>query len=150
MMNKYERQENKYKRIEASNKKLLDDFEIWLQDANLTTSTIEEHIDDVDLFIHDYLLYEDTIPPEDGIRKINKFFGYWFIKKSLWASESSIRSVATSLIKFYTFLQERGVVTKKDLSFLLKTIEKKIPQWVATLLRFDDPSITDMGEVWGK
>ena len=83
MMNKYERQENKYKRIEASNKKLLDDFEIWLQDANLTTSIIEEHIDDVDLFIHDYLLYEDTIPPEDGIRKINKFFGYWFIFKEL-------------------------------------------------------------------
>ena len=136
MMDKYERQKIEFERIEASNKKLLDDFANWLQDANLNTSTIEEHIDDVDLFINDYLLYEDAITPENRIRKINMFFGYWFIKKSMWASESSMRNIATSLIKFYAFLQERGVITKKDLPFLNKTIKKNMPKWIATLLHF--------------
>ena len=149
MMDEYERYEIECEKIRASNKKLLDDFASWLQDANLTASTIKKHIDNVDFFINEYLLYEDATAPEDGIYDISMFLGYWFIKKAMWASESSIRSNAASLKKFYTFLQERGVVNKEDLEFIKETIKEEMPEWIATLSRYDDPSITDMGEVWG-
>jgi len=99
--------------------------------------------------INEYLLYEDATAPEDGTYDIGMFIGYWFIKKAMWASESSIRSNAASLKKFYTFLQERGIVNKEDLEFIKETIKEEMPEWIATLSRYDDPSITDMGEVWG-
>ncbi len=28
-------------------------------------------------------------------------------------------------------------------------VKDGIPEWIATLERYDDPSIEDMGEVWG-
>ncbi len=149
MMDDYERYEIECKKIRASNKKLLDVFASWLQDANLTARTIKKHIDNVDFFINEYLLYEDATAPEDGTYDIGMFLGYWFIKKAMWASESSIRSNAASLKKFYIFLQERGVVNKEDLEFIKETIKEEMPEWIATLSRYDDPSITDMGEVWG-
>jgi site-specific recombinase XerD len=77
------------------------------------------------------------------------FLGYWFIKKAMWASKASIKSNAASLKKFYTYLYERGSIEKEDLASLKETIKEEMPEWIATLERYDDPSITDMGEVWG-
>jgi hypothetical protein len=96
-----------------------------------------------------YLLYEDPVEPQDGVDSVSMFLGYWFIRKAMWASESSIRSNAASLKKFYAFLHERGLVTKDDLDSLKETIKEEMPDWLATVARYDDPSITDMGEVWG-
>ena len=31
------------------------------------------------------------------------FLGFWFIRKAMWASQSSIKGNATSLKKLYTF-----------------------------------------------
>ena len=67
----------------------------------------------------------------------------------MWASAASIKSNATSLKKFYTYLYERGLVDKEDLDSLKETIKEEMPEWLATLGRYDDPSITDMEEVWG-
>ena len=77
------------------------------------------------------------------------FLGYWFIRKAMWASEASIRGNAASLKKFYKFLHEQGMVSEEDLDFLKETIKEEMPEWLATLSRYDDPSITDMREVWG-
>ena len=67
----------------------------------------------------------------------------------MWASASSIKSNPASLKKFYTFLHERGLVDKDDLDYLKESIKEEMPEWLATLERYDDPSIDDMGEVWG-
>jgi len=40
---------------------------------------------------------------------------FWFIRKAMWASQSSIKGNATSLKKFYTFMHKKGLVDKKDL-----------------------------------
>ena len=77
------------------------------------------------------------------------FLGYWFIKKAMWASKSSIKANAASLKKFYTFLLEKGLIEKDDLQELKETIKYQMSEWLATLDRYDDPSIDDMGEVWG-
>ena len=77
------------------------------------------------------------------------FLGYWFIKKAMWASEAYIRSNAASLKKFYGFLHERGSVSADDLESLKETIKEEVPDWLATLARYENPSITDMEDVWG-
>jgi hypothetical protein len=36
----------------------------------------------------------------------------------------------------------------KDLKEMNKTIKEEMPDWVATMDRYDDPEVTDMAEVW--
>ncbi len=149
MADDYEQYEIECKKIRASNEKLLDDFADWLQKSNLADKTIDKHVDNVDFYINEFLLYEDAVEPQNGVYSIDMFLGYWFIKKAMWASKASIKSNAASLKKFYTFLHERGLVAKDDLDSLKETIKEEMPGWLATLSRYDDPSIEDMGEVWG-
>ena len=149
MLNDYEQYEAECERIRESNANLLGDFEDWLQKSGLADKTIRQHVENIDFYINEYLLYEDAVEPQDGIDDVSMFLGYWFIRKAMWASESSIRSNAASLKKFYTFLHERGLVSKDDLDSLKETIKEEMPDWLATLARYNDPSITDMGEVWG-
>lgn len=149
MVDNYAEYEENCERIKLSNEKLLDDFKNWLGTKGLADKTIHKHFENIDFYINTYLLYEDAIEPQEGIDEVSLFLGYWFIKKAMWASPASIKSNAASLKKFYTFLHERGLVSQDDLDSLKETIKEEMPEWVATLTRYDDPSITDMGEVWG-
>jgi intergrase/recombinase len=145
----YEQYEIECKKIRESNEKLLEDFENWLRKSNLADKTIRKHAENIDFYINEYLLYEDAIEPQNGVLSVSMFLGYWFIRKAMWASKASIKSNAASLKKFYTYLSERGLVDKEDLDSLKETIKEEMPEWLATLDRYDDPSITDMEEVWG-
>jgi site-specific recombinase XerD len=149
MSDNYEQYEIECEKIRESNEKLLDDFAVWLQQSGLASKTISRHTENIDFYINEYLLYEDAVEPQDGVHSVGMFLGYWFIKKAMWASASSIKSNAASLKKFYAFLHERGMVDKEDLDSLKETIKEEMPDWLETLTRYDDPSITDMGEVWG-
>lgn len=149
MVDDYKQYEIECEKIRESNEKLLEDFENWLRKSNLADTTIRRHVENIDFYINEYLLYEDAIEPQAGVFSVSMFLGYWFIKKAMWASTASIKSNAASLKKFYTYLYERGLVDKEDLDSLKETIKEELPEWLATLDRYDDPSITDMEEVWG-
>jgi site-specific recombinase XerD len=149
MVDDYEQYEIECEKIRESNEKLLEDFENWLRRSNLADKTIDKHAENIDFYVNEYLLYEDAIEPQNGLFSVSRFLGYWFIKKAMWASKASIKSNAASLKKFYTYLYERGLVDKEDLDSLKKTIKEEMPEWLATVGRYDDPSITDMEEVWG-
>jgi hypothetical protein len=145
----YEQYEIECERVRKSNGELLADFGTWLRKSNLADNTIRKHVDNIDFYINKYLLYEEVIKPQDGANWVSMFLGYWFIKKAMWASEASIKSNAASLKKFYTFLHERELVSQEDLDSLKETIKEEMPDWLATLTRYDDPSITDAEEIWG-
>ena len=83
----------------------------------------------------------------EGVGRLDYFLGYWFIRKAMWASESSIRENATSLKKFYTYLAEIGRVSAEDLAELREDIKAGLPEWSATVRRYDDPDV-DAEEVW--
>jgi intergrase/recombinase len=151
-MNEFEQYEADCQRIRTANKELLAEFEDWLKSSGLSDKTIRNHLLNVDLYINEYLLYETPVlEAKEGVNsgEINMFLGYWFIKKAMWASKSSIKANAASLKKFYTFLLEKGLIEKDDLQELKETIKEEMSEWLATLERYDDPSIDDMGEVWG-
>lgn len=138
-------------RIRTENQELLDEFENWLREAKglKGEKTIRTHIDNVDFYINTCLLYEEPQEVKEGVSGISYFLGYWFIRKALWSSKESIKSNATSLKKFYTFLYERGDVKEEALEQLKVSIKEEMPEWIATVQRYDDPEITDMEEVWG-
>jgi hypothetical protein len=149
MVMDYEKYEAECNRIRGENEQLLADFADWLRESGLADSTIRGHADNIDFYINEFLLYEDALEPQEGIIEVSMFLGYWFIKKAMWASPASIKSNAASLKKFYTFLHQRGLVEKEDLEMLKATIKEEMPEWLATVDRYDDPSITDMEDVWG-
>ncbi|MGD9949127.1 MAG: recombinase [Desulfobulbus sp.] len=144
-MDNYEKYENDCKKIREVNTQLLNAFALSLKDSGVSEKTINNHVSNIDFYINEFLLYEDAIEAKDGTNAVGMFLGYWFIKKAMWASRSSIKSYATSLKKFYTFLHKNGLIEKDDLDALKETIKQDMPEWLATLDRYDDPSID---EVW--
>jgi len=148
-MDDYKKYEAECNKIRQTNSKLLEDFEAWLRASNLKGKTIRRHVEKVDFYINEFLLYEDAIEAKDGASSIGMFLGYWFIKKAVWSSPAQIKSNAGSLKKFYTFLCEKQLIHKQELDELKETIKEELPEWTATMHRYDDPSINDMEEVWG-
>jgi len=148
-MDDFEKYEDDCKKIRKNNNKLLNDFGDWLKTSKLKSKTISNHVSNVDFYINEFLLYEDAVQAKDGVSDIGMFLGYWFIKKTTWASPAQIKSNAASLKKFYTFLLEKGQIDKENLNNLKEQIKEDMPEWIATVNRYDDESITDMGEVWG-
>jgi len=123
---------------------LLGEFDNWLSTSGLSKKTIENHVSNIEFYINDYLLYEDAIKAKDGVNEVQMFLGYWFIKKAMWASQSSIKSNATSLKKFYTFMHEKDLVSSDEIDELKFTIKKGMAEWLATLRRYDNPSIENV------
>ena len=144
----YKKYEKACKRIRKENKKLIYGFETWLSAKSLSQKTIEKHTSNVDFYINEFLLYEDAIEAIDGAIEIGSFLGYWFIKKALWASKSTIKENAASLKKFYQYLLEDGKVPEKAFSSMKESIKENMPEWLATVDRYDDPDIEDMQDVW--
>mgnify|MGYP001820741474 CR=1 FL=1 len=145
-MDDYEKYENDCKKIRKSNKKLLSEFEHSLKLSGLSENTINKHVSNIDFYVNEYLLYEDAIEAKNGADAVGMFLGYWFIKKAMWASQSSIKGNATSLKKFYAFLHEKDLIDKEDLDNLKETIKEGMPEWLATLDRYDDPSVENVWE----
>ncbi len=143
-MDDYEKYENECKKIRTTNTQLLTDFEHSLKLSGLSENIINNHVSNIDFYVNEYLLYEDAIEAKDGVDTVGMFLGYWFIKKTMWANRSSIKGNATSLKKFYTFLREKGLVEKGDLNDLKETIKEGMPEWLATLDRYDDPLVDDV------
>ena len=144
----YEKYERACKKIRAVNATLLADFEQWLTEKGLAKNTIRQHVENVELYVNTFLLYEEAVPAKDGASRISMFLGYWFIRKAMWSSPSSIKQNAASLKKFYTFMHEQGQIKADELQYLKETIKEEMPEWAGRVERHDDPDITDMADVW--
>ena len=145
-MDEYEKYEADCKAIRKANKRLLNEFEAWLKASALSEKTIKQHLLNIDFYVNEYLLYEDAIEAKDGVYDVGMFLGYWFIKKGMWASQASIKRNAVSLTKFYTFMFEKGLISKKALTNLQRRIKEDMPEWLATLKRYDDLEVEDVWE----
>ncbi len=131
-MTNYDQYEADCESLRGVNKEVLKQFKGWLQAKKLSEKTIKTHLSNVDFFINEYLLYESPVtPPEEGINDISMYFGYWFIKKAMWASKASLKSNAASLTKFYTYCLEKGLISEHDLSVLKTTIKDEMADWIA-------------------
>ena len=147
-MDSYEQYEQDCAKIRKDNEVLLDDFSKWLADKGLSQKTIDKHCYNIDFYINEFLLYEEATDASEGIYEIDLFLGFWFIKKAMWASKSSIKSNATSIKKFYEFMLEKGYIDEEDYIELKEEIKNNMQEWLDTMDRYDDPEIEDMEEVW--
>ncbi len=147
-MDSYEQYEQKCKKIRKDNESILNDFQKWLSDSKLSKKTINKHISNVEFYINDFLLYEDAIEASNGTSEVEMFLGYWFIKKAMWANKTAIKENAASLKKFYQFMLEKRKISKESFEDMKETIKEEMPEWLATMEKYDNPDIEDMEEVW--
>ena len=96
-MSEYEEYEHQCNLIREENRDILEAFESWILEKGLSKSTAQKHRDNIDFYINEFLLYESPKHAAAGVDEVGMFLGYWFIRKAMWANETSIKSNAASL-----------------------------------------------------
>lgn len=136
----YEEYERQCDARRQENARYLAAFEGHLEAADLSQKTIDRHLDNVTFYLNTYLLREEPLPMEEGCRRADDFFGYFFIHKCIWSTPSTIKSTATSFKKFYKCMLEHGFIEAESLRCLLETIHDNMEFWIRTCEEFNDPS----------
>ena len=76
--------------IRDYNQPILDDFQAWLERANLSARTIRNHVQNIEFFA-DYLVYYEPLMKLDEATEgdVYSFLADWYPRKALWASVSN-------------------------------------------------------------
>ncbi len=133
----YETYEKECAKIKAQNQELLTAFRAYLEASRLSQKTVKKHLYNIDFYINEFLLYEELQQPEEGVRKLNYFFGYWFIRKAMWASVNSIKENIASLKKFYAFLEREGRLDPDHYLDMLEEVKESRQEWIEGLIAYD-------------
>ena len=127
---------------------MLKEFYAWLEAQKLSEETINRHSSNAAFYIQEFLLYEQPWRPHEGASSIGMYLGYWFIRKGPVAKPGTVKTSATSLVKFYSFLVEKGLVTPEQLDGMRKSIKTEMAHWQERARRYNNPAITDPGKIW--
>lgn len=136
----YRDYEQKCNEIRKKNEIFLEEFIKDLQDKDLKEKTINRHFSNVDFYINTYLLREEPLEMISGSKAfyIDDFLGYFFIRKCMWSTPSSIRSTAASIKKFYKAMFLRGHIEKSNITELMETIKDSMETWGENCETYND------------
>ena len=137
----YEEYEKKCEEIRERNEDYLEEFWEDLVSAGLKEKTIKRHYQNVDFYINTYLLREEPLEMTHGTNPfyIGDFLGYFFIRKCMWSTPSTVKSTAASIKKFYKSMVQRGYIDESDYRYLVETIREDIDQWMDDCEAYNDP-----------
>ncbi len=147
-MDEYEKFEAECEKQKQENHTFIIGFTRYLENRKLSQKTIDKHVNNIDFYINNFLLYENPKQAAEGITELNYFLGYWFIKKAMWASPASIKENITSLKHFYSYMNKIGQVSNEELAEMKVEIKENKDEWIETVQRYDDLNI-DLEDVWG-
>ena len=120
------------------NEKYIKEFEEWLNKKGLVNKTIRKHLNNVDLYINDYLNYYEITKMEDGTTMIYSFLNNWFIRKCLYASKTSIKENAASIKKFYQCMSEKKYIDVEKYKILCEIIKDNMDVFLDSLDEYDN------------
>ncbi len=124
--------------------KYIKEFEKWLNEKDLADKTIRKHLNNVDLYINDYLNYYEITKVEDGMNCIHSFLDGWFIEKCLWASKNSLKEIAASIKKFYQYMSENNYVSVEDYNEMCSFIKENMYEFLEQVDAFEDGTYYDI------
>ncbi|HBZ02642.1 MAG TPA: recombinase [Lachnospiraceae bacterium] len=137
MNSDWEEYELKCEEIRKENEKYL---ELFLGDLQgLSSKTITNHLNNVDFYINEFLLRNDTLTIKEGVYELDDFLGYFFIRKCMWSTPGSIKTTAASIKKFYKSMFEHGIVEKTDYDYVCNEIKENMDHWMSDCAQFNDP-----------
>ncbi len=126
----YKEWERQIEEAKTHNNKLLSEFKNHLETKSLKSNTIKNHINNIEFYANDFLLRYEIIPVEKGILQIGSFLGDFFIRKASWASKYTIQENIASFKKFYSFLNEIGMVSEIELAEMKELIKDEKSDWI--------------------
>lgn len=125
----YKAWEKEEAKAKEHNNLLIEEFKKYLLDKSLRPKTIKKHVDNVNFFVNVFLLRSEIIPVEEGTMYIGSFLGDFFIRKATWSSKNSIKENISSFKKFYSFLNDKGLVSNEDLAHMQDLIKTEKEDW---------------------
>ena len=134
----YQDYEKQVEENRKRNDELLNGFGKWLASTGISEKTIDRHVSNVDFYINEYLTNYDVVSAESGYDEIGFFLGDWFIRKAMWSSETSIKQNIASLKKFYSYLQQIGMIKDSDYKLLLEIIREEKDDWLRRLKLYEE------------
>ncbi len=146
-MNEYDRYEHECKKIKKENHKSLNNFTRYLSLKKLSKKTIDKHVSNIDFYINEFLLYPEPLKAKEGVNNLDYFLGYWFIRKTMWASVSSIKENIASLKHFYTYMHTIDEIDLEELNEMKEEIKERKDEWLETIRKYDDPD-TAFEDIW--
>jgi len=142
-----EEEEQAFEQIRLENAELIKEFASWMHNQGASQRTLCTHLPNAAFYIHKFLLYEQSLRAHEGVGSIGRYLGYWFIRKDPIATPGTVKTTATSLVKFYSFLVEKGLVTAEQLGGMRKMIRAQMGHWQERARRYNNPAITDPGKI---
>ena len=138
----------KYNQYKKENDECLKLFKMDLENAKLAEKTISKHMDNVEMFLNEYLLSEDPDPMQKGARMLHKYFGGYYIYEYLFATPGTVKTTAASIKKFYKSMLDHEKITKDDFDYLVLDIKQNMEDWMKMCEKFnesddDDPYYLD-------
>jgi site-specific recombinase XerD len=118
------------------NKAVIKDFEQSLKSEGLAKKTIKRHLQNVDLFVIDYMDVEE-IEFEDWPDEIDEFFD-WAIRKNVIISQSSLKQFISSVKKFFQFLFNSGKIDSETSKKVNQEFIEGKEYWEVCVQRFED------------
>ena len=115
-----------------------------LNKKGLVKKTVRKHLNNVDLYINDYLNYYAITKVEDGMSSVHSFLDGWFIEKCLWASKNSLKETAASIKKFYQFMSENNYVSVDDYKDMCSFIKENMDEFLEQVDAFDNGTYYDI------
>jgi len=146
-MDEYEIYEIECKKIRKKNRKLLNSFRKYLGSKKLSEKTVDKHVSNIDFYINEFLLSEEPSKAKEGVNKLDYFLGYWFIRKAMWASVTSIKENIASLKHFFTYMHTIDEIDLEELNAMKEEIKESKDEWLETIRKYDDPD-TDFEDIW--
>jgi hypothetical protein len=129
--------EKETENAEKKNSLLIESFQKYLSSKSLKQQTIQNHLDNVDFFVNDFLLRYKIIPAEKGADEVGEFLGDFFIRKAMWSNKAAIQQNIASFNKFYTFLNEIGKLSDEDLFEMKLMIKEEKSTWFERVEKFN-------------
>lgn len=127
-------EEEKEKQWQRS-KVVFDQFYEYLKNKGLNEKTAIRRTDQAVFFIMNYLFVCDDATNILGVSEetIRKFLGNWYIRKSWNPSFKGIKSILMGISSFYTFLKDKGFISKRQLDEIKNVCKDKA--WFEMRLR---------------
>ena len=116
--------------IEQRNNGLPD---IFVNDlAGLPQKALKAHLSNAHTYINLFLMTgpESPYSMEQGVDMLDEYFGYFFIRKCMWATSENLPENAESVRMFYKSMMEHDVINADMYTTVETTIKAKLPGWV--------------------
>lgn len=127
--------------MEKANEPVLLEFQEYLEAKGLAKKTVDAHVNNIALFADTYQTrYDYCGTIFDGWNDFGDFVGYFFVRKCLWATASSLRGLVASLKKFYIFLAESSYIQEEESKEALLYLKEGLEDWLEDLRDFDEGS----------